>query len=112
VSCSFPAAGDGPCSCTADDAVLMTRFVRWLFSPDLPGERLEPILKLASERFGGTRCVTRAVLDSVETLLEIDLYAVPPFSDAASHAFRGHPVPAWPDGETRSGPTWNELFHR
>jgi hypothetical protein len=90
----------------------MTRFVRWLFSPDLPGERLEPILKLASERFGGTRCVTRAVLDSVETLLEIDLYAVPPFSDAASHAFRGHPVPAWPDGETRSGPTWNELFHR
>lgn len=82
-------------------------FAAWLFHPDVPQRRVEPVIQYALTLVTG--CVPKALLLSLQHFMLFTPDDVPLLSDVAREAFRGREVPRWPDsGKGRSLP-WGEL---
>ena len=94
-----------PCLC--GEAPLL--FAKWFFAES---EDLEEPIRYAADLYtredhSGT-CIPKTLLFAYYKLLQFD--AAPAISETARAAIRGELVHSWPDGEIRSGPTWDQMF--
>lgn len=118
--CAFPFPQTDPPMCLTDGCSRCTSpagpvdaereirsFAAWLFHPDVPPRRVEPVIQYALTLVAG--CVPKALLLSLQHFMLFTPDDVPLLSDVAREAFRGREVPRWPDGEMGRSLPWSEL---
>lgn len=92
-------------------------FAEWFYHPDVLNDReeIDENLRYAATLYTrddhtGT-CIPKAILFSHYKGMQFNSWgAAPRLSEQAATALRGEPTRSWPDGEVRTGRTWNELF--
>lgn len=77
-------------------------------------EEIEEHLRYAADLYiredhTGT-CIPKTLLFAYYKGLQFMPENPPRLSETAKAALRSKPVSSWPDGEIRSGVTWNEMF--
>jgi hypothetical protein len=99
-----------------DDAELLEAlrsFARWILAEDAREYQVEETIRYATDLYTrpdhtGT-CIPKTILFACYKAQQFTGEPMK-LSEAARDALKGLPVPSWPDGSTRSGRTWNELF--
>ena len=95
-----------------DDAELQAAirsFAKWfLAESEDPEEAIRYAADLYTREDHTGTCIPKTLLFACYKLSQFDF--APEISETARAAIKGEPVRSWPDGEIRSGLTWNQMF--